>query len=228
MSVLGFDGCRAGWVGAYVVGRRVRWVIAPDATGIAACATDLGVATTGIDIPIGLKAHGPRTCDIAARARLGRAGSSVFPAPVRGVLGATTYPEACARSLAATDPPRAISWQTWNLVGKIRDVDRAFDELAPGHRLVEVHPEVSFRALDARVAASKHTPAGTAQRVDALRTVVDIDRALADRPRRGVALDDVLDACAVAWSAARVADGTAEFLGDGGCDALGRTMHIAC
>lgn len=55
-----------------------------------------------IDIPIGLTAHGPRDCDILAR-KLLRAprASSVFPAPVRAVLGATTYQEATSRSEAA-------------------------------------------------------------------------------------------------------------------------------
>jgi predicted RNase H-like nuclease len=226
MGVLGCDGCRAGWVGAHLIGRAVRWVVAPDVEGVLAFASGLGVATVGIDIPIGLADTGPRPCDVAARARLGRAGSSVFPAPVRAVLKAATYPDACARSLAATAPPRAISRQTWNLVPRIRDADAWLDRLPPDCELVEVHPELSFRALDRAVIGSKHTAEGRAQRVDPLRRVLDVDRAMPSRPRRGVALDDALDACAVAWSAARFAAGRAEIVGDGSVDALGRPMRI--
>lgn len=52
-------------------------------------------------MPIGLGENGPRPCDQAARRFLGQRGSSVFPAPVRAVLAATTYVQACELSLAA-------------------------------------------------------------------------------------------------------------------------------
>lgn len=50
-----------------------------------------------IDVPIGLPDRGARECDKAARRRLGPSrGSSVFPAPIRRILAATSYIEACA------------------------------------------------------------------------------------------------------------------------------------
>jgi predicted RNase H-like nuclease len=55
--------------------------------------------------------------------------------------------------------------------------------------------------------------------------VMDVEEALADAPA-GVPLVDALDACAAAWSAQRLADGTAERVGDGTTDALGRPMRI--
>jgi len=49
---------------------------------------DLGAA--GIDIPIGLPESEPRWCDVEARSMIGPRRSSVFPAPLRGLLGAAT------------------------------------------------------------------------------------------------------------------------------------------
>jgi hypothetical protein len=43
----------------------------------------------------------------------------------------------------------------------------------------------------------------------------------------GVPAVDCLDACAVAWSARRIADGAAEEVGDDARDARGRPMRIS-
>jgi predicted RNase H-like nuclease len=49
-----------------------------------------------IDVPIGLTDAGPRACDLEARAKLRPPrSSSVFPAPIRPTLSATTYEDAC-------------------------------------------------------------------------------------------------------------------------------------
>jgi predicted RNase H-like nuclease len=50
-----------------------------------------GIVAAGIDIPIGLTASGPRSCDLEARRLLGPRRSSVFPAPAREVLRAWSY-----------------------------------------------------------------------------------------------------------------------------------------
>ena len=73
------------------------------------------VEVVAIDMPIGLSDDGARACDVAARRLLGRAGSSVFPTPVRAVLATDDYAEARAVSRAATDlpghrRPRRSSW----------------------------------------------------------------------------------------------------------------------
>lgn len=59
------------------------------------------VGAVGVDIPIGLSDASPRRCDEEARALLGERRSSVFPAPVRAVLGARSYEAAQDRSRAA-------------------------------------------------------------------------------------------------------------------------------
>lgn len=206
MRVLGVDGCRGtrghGWVGALLDGRRVRWLPLCSAAEILA----VDAAAIGIDIPIGLPAAGPRACDRAARRRLGRAGASVFPAPLRVVLSAAGYAEACARSRAVCG--RALSVQAWHLVPRIADVD-AMLRPADHARVVEVHPEISFRALDAGVTDGKRTAVGMAQRLRAAASIVD-DLELPHLP--GVRADDALDALAVAWSARRWAAGDAEVL----------------
>jgi predicted RNase H-like nuclease len=223
VRVLGVDGWRGAWVGALLDGRTVTLVALPDAAAVLAVPD---VEVVGIDMPIGLAETGPRRCDDEARALLRGvgAGSSVFPAPVRAVLATDDYAEARALSRAATDPPRAPSAQTFRLVTAIRDLDEALGDPPPAH-VAEVHPELAFRALDPCVRDPKVTARGLAQRLTALRSVMDVDAALAAAPRRVPAVD-ALDACAAAWSARRIADGTAQCVGDDARDTRGRPMRI--
>ena len=220
MAVLGVDGWRGRWVGALLDGRTVGLVDLPDARAVLAVP---GVEVVAVDMPIGLADDGPRACDVAARARLGRAGSSVFPAPVRAVLGTDDYAEARRISVAATGGT-SLSAQAFQLVRSIRSLDEALGDPPAGH-VVEVHPELAFRALDPAVTDPKGTARGLAQRLAALRPVMDVDAALLAAPPRVPAVD-ALDACAAAWSARRVADGAAECVGDGSRDARGRPMRI--
>ena len=219
MPVLGVDGWRGAWVGAVLDGRGVTLHALPDATAVLA----MDAEVIGIDMPIGLSDDGARACDVAARRRLGRAGSSVFPAPVRPVLGCHDYADACAVSRKASG--RALSRQAWNLVPAIRSLDDALGNPADT-RVAEVHPELAFRALDRRVCSAKATARGLAERIRALAPVMDVLDALTAAPP-GVPAVDCLDACAVAWSARRIAQATAETVGDGARDARGRPMRIA-
>jgi predicted RNase H-like nuclease len=219
VAVLGVDGWRGRWVGALLDGRTVTLLDLPDAAAVLAVPD---VPVVAIDMPIGLSDDGRRGCDVEARARLGRAGSSVFPAPLRPVLGCATYAEACAVSRATSG--RALSVQAWNLVPSIRSLDDALGE-PPDDRVAEAHPELAFRALDPRVQAPKATARGVAQRLRALAPVMDVLDALAAAPP-GVPVADCLDACALAWSARRITEGTAVSVGDGRRDARGRPMRV--
>jgi predicted RNase H-like nuclease len=222
VAVLGVDGWRGRWVGALLEGRSVRLLDLADVPAVLAVPD---VEVVGIDMPIGLSDDGVRACDVEARRRLGRAGSSVFPTPVRAVLATDDYAEARALSRAATDPPRAPSAQSFQLVRAIRSLDDALGD-PPADHVVEVHPELAFRALDPELGDAKVTARGMARRLAALRTVMDVDAALLAAPPRVPAVD-ALDACAAAWSARRVADGTGECVGDGATDARGRPMRIS-
>lgn len=154
MAVLGVDGWRGAWVGALLEGRAVRLLALADVTAVLAVP---GVEVVAIDMPIGLSDDGVRACDVAARRLLGPAGGSVFPTPVRAVLGTDDYAEARALSRTATDPPRAPSAQAFRLVRAIR-------------------------ALDPAVRDRKGTARGTVQRLRALRRVMDVEEALAEAP----------------------------------------------
>jgi predicted RNase H-like nuclease len=223
VAVLGVDGWRGTWVGALLDGRSVTLLALPDMAAVLAVP---GVERIGIDMPIGLSEDGVRACDVLARGRLQNvgSGSSVFPTPVRAVLATDDYAEARRLSRAATDPPRAPSAQAFQLVKAIRQLDDALGD-PPLDHVVEVHPELAFRALDAGVRDRKGSARGTVQRLRALRTAMEIESALEQAPP-GVPMIDALDACAAAWSARRLADGRGECVGDGSTDSRGRPMRI--
>ena len=76
-----------------------------------------------------------------------------------------------------------------------------------------MHPEVGFATIDPEVVVvSKKTEEGRNRRAEALRTVGLRLPPLARG--RGYAVDDLLDACVAAWTAARYARGEAEPLPD--------------
>ena len=218
MAVLGVDGWRGRWVGALLDGRRVTLLDLPDAGAVLSVPD---VEVVAIDMPIGLSEGGVRACDVEARRRLARAVSSVFPAPLRQVLSATDYVDACRISVAASG--KALSKQAWNLVPAIRSLDEALGD-PPADHVVEVHPELTFRALDERVRDPKASARGLAQRLAALAPVMDVD--LLDAPPL-IPAADVLDACGAAWSAHRISTSAAESLGDGRTDSRGRPMRIS-
>lgn len=223
MAVLGVDGWRNRWVGARLEGRSVELLVLADATAVLAVPD---VDLIAIDMPIGLSDDGVRACDVIAAkeaARIGAAGS-VFQTPVRAVLATDDYAKAREISRAHTVPPRAPSAQAFQLVGSIRQLDNALGE-PPDERVVEVHPELSFRALSGEVRDRKGSARGTVQRLQALRSVMEVEEALAEAPV-GVPVIDALDACAAAWSAARLVRGGGTCLGDGALDGRGRPMRI--
>jgi predicted RNase H-like nuclease len=212
--VAGVDGCRAGWVVVLAAGGDATLRVAPRFADVLRLAADASVI--GVDMPIGLLAHatsGGRECDRHARRLLGRPRAcSVFSPPVRAALDCRSYPAALAANRGSSPAALGLSRQCFGLFDKLRDVDEAL--AARGRavaRVREVHPELAFRALAGRLDGlreAKSCAAGRARRAELLRPAFDgVDRALASRPS-GVAADDVLDAFAVCWSAARIACGT--------------------
>ena len=208
---VGIDGCATGWIMASI-----------DRVVVVSELHLDGFDLVGIDMPIGLVDGAPRACDIAARRFLGRAGSSVFPAPPRAALMHTDYHAALAAARSATG--RGISKQTFNIMPKVAELDRLI-EASSQHMIVEVHPECAFKMLnDGESLPSKKTIAGQDLRRRLLADQFDVPAA----PPRGSAMDDLLDAYAVLWSAQRYGRGVHRQFGDGQRDDRGIEMRIVC
>src|SRR5205807_9672724 len=98
-----------------------------------------------IDMPIGLPDDpGPQACDLAARKLLGRRGVSVFPAPSRAVLAASSYAQ--ARAVLAARGGLSMSAQAFGIVRAVAAVDSCLSASCEDH-VFECHPEVSFALM---------------------------------------------------------------------------------
>ncbi|HJX48761.1 MAG TPA: DUF429 domain-containing protein [Gaiellaceae bacterium] len=195
MRVVGLDGTKGGWVGIVLedgefAGDHVVRLIESTFAEFA------DAEVVAIDVPI---VFGPRRADAAARAFLSGSASTVFTTATREILE-TPF----GRGLGVSAQSHALGPR----VIHVTDVAEA------DPRFREVHPEVSFRAMnDGRpLWYRKKSAGGALERIELLRThgidLTDIGEASA------APLDDVLDAAAAAWTAQRIASGTAVSLPD--------------
>jgi predicted RNase H-like nuclease len=195
VRVAGVDGTKAGWVAIVLDDGRFAadHLVQPVEATFEELADALVVA---VDIPIGF---GPRQADIAARRFLTGAASTVFTTPSRKLLE------------MPFGPGLGVSAQAHALGRRILHVTRLARSDARFH---EVHPEVSFRAMNGGrpLRHRKKSAGGVLERLEILR-------------RHGIELtqlgasgfapvDDVLDASAAAWSAHRIATKAARTLPD--------------
>lgn len=211
--IAGIDGCRAGWfvVLAQYDGaiRQIKHTVCTNFQGVLDLQPRPSVIT--IDIPIGLldtNNRGGRDCDIEARELLGwPRRNSVFSPPIRPSLLANSYEEA--------NRINGMSQQAYGILPKIKEVDDLMESQLQ-NRIFEVHPEVTFWAM----AGGRPMDNGKKKsqgREERLRVLEDselgtegIEVALAKYPRKVVAHDDVLDAYAALWTAARIHDDRAK------------------
>ena len=212
-AIAGADGCRAGWivVRENLSEAAISWDVVPSLQVL--FERPDAPQLLALDIPIGLSLTGARACDMEARRLLGRGrGSSVFPAPIRPVLAASSHAEASDARYRAEG--KRISIQSWAIVPKVREVDN-FLRAHPGHqeRVREVHPEVCFcfMAGGRPMVVAKKKRAGREERAALLRSEfgTTVDLALADLRTLGCAADDLLDAFAGLWTARRIRGGAA-------------------
>jgi predicted RNase H-like nuclease len=220
VRVAGVDGCPRGWVAAVADWSPRGWTWVGWHVDVGAADLPALADVVAIDIPIGLPEQGRRPLETAVRKRIAPRGSSVFPTPVRAVLEATTYVEACALSRRHCEG-KAISLQTWHILDKIREVD-----LVPG--LVEAHPELTLLTMTGRLLPPKRSLSGRLARIEVLGAELglDVGTLVAQGRRLGSARhDDLLDAVALLWTARRWALGGHEAFDDG-VDARGRPMRI--
>jgi predicted RNase H-like nuclease len=206
-AVIGVDGCRAGWVG-------VHWSV-DDTAAVLVAGTMLElvgglvaahgpVDVVGVDIPLHLPTDAPRAAEREARRRLPGRASTVFGSPSSAAIDAPDYAEANRLNREATG--LGLSRQAFGLFPAIRDA-RAWLAGRPEVRVEEVHPESSFAELAGEPLLERKKTADGAARRRAL--LVEVGLTLPLVAPRGAGLDDLLDAGAAAWSARRVAQGTA-------------------
>jgi predicted RNase H-like nuclease len=209
LRVVGVDGCKGGWVVVELTDGAVT-----DCTFVGTfpqiAARDARVV--GVDIPLGEPPGVTRAADAAARAFVGGyLASSVFTAPPLAAVRADDYETACRVSLDLVG--KKLSKQSWALREKMLDAYPAWR--AEPERIREVHPESCFRALaGAPLTTRKKSWAGLRQRTALLRgagiELADDLGPVGD----AAAPDDVLDAAAAAWGAARIARGDGRSLPD--------------
>ncbi len=203
--MLGIDACATGWCGV-LLDRQTVSVHHADRIDALVRRAAGPVAVIAVDMPIGLADDGPREADLAVRKLLGPRASSVFLTPVRDALAAPTHAEASRVSRERTG--KGVSAQAFSLRGKLFEVERWVR--TDTCRVIEVHPEVSFARMSGRHLAPKKSWAGMHERLSLL-----TEAGIVVPPEIGpagsrIAVDDILDAAAAAWTARRWEEGRAE------------------
>lgn len=220
MRIIGVDGAKSGWI---AVMRNLDGAMPAEARVFPSFEEIIAVcgptAIIAVDMPIGLPDRcGPRGRgpDRHVRPLLGERQSSVFSVPSRAAVYCDDYWEACRVALETSDPPRKVSKQAFHLFPKIREIDCLMSvELEA--RVFEVHPEVAFWRLNGGRAMSlpkkvkgRANGPGLDQRRDLLLEYGFSREFLDQKPPRGAARDDLLDACVATVMAERIARGEAE------------------
>ncbi len=213
VPVLGVDACPAGWVGAILEPGAPRPRIAVAETIAELVETvrqSLGIQAVGVDIPIGLPDDTTRQADVLARRSLKGKASSVFTTLTRAAYAEASRAEADAANRARSG--QGVGAQAFALRAKILEVD-AWVRGRPTVAVLEVHPELSFATMTGSpLLTSKKTDEGRRERLAALAAAGIASPSVLTGS--GYAADDVLDACAVAWTVARRTSGVARPLPD--------------
>ena len=222
---IGVDACRKGWLG--VLGLWEGKVFKQEEVIIASSIREflaLDFKLLAIDIPIGIPEDyepGGRLCDRWARKLLGPRSRSVFSPPPRKVWQAASYTQ--ARALLHGH----LSLQSWNILPKIKEVDKVVSPLRQ-RRIRETHPELVFYHLAQGPLPSKHLPHGQRRRLDLLNQAGIFGSLLqnyASLPR-GLRVD-LLDAYAALLAAKRISGKEASCIPpEPGLDPRGLRMEI--
>lgn len=217
-NYLGLDGFRCGWVAAWIDDRGDHgFDYSPDLTRLLA----MPHARAMIDMPIGLKTEGYRTCDLRARELVGPA---VFLGARRDLW---TFPDMAAANRHYWEHEgkgRGVSAQLWNIRDKIREVDEI---MMPARQATigEAHPELIFWNLAGQVLLGKKTSAKDREQRIALLVqhgFTCLPKWLTQRHGTGIGRDDLVDACACAVAAR----GSTQRVGGDEIDPRGLRMEI--
>ncbi|CAN7743311.1 DUF429 domain-containing protein [Mesorhizobium caraganae] len=229
--LVGVDGCKTGWIAVHRDPDA-----SPSVSVFVSFAALLDAlpadAIMAVDMPIGLpdfSQKGGRGPEALVRPLIGARQSSVFAIPSRAALYADTndfttveawyeaHRRASEIAKATSDPPRGVSIQAFGIFAKIREIDAlliARPELRS--RVYESHPEVAFCRLNGekpmtlpKKIKGAVNPAGMEERKALLCRHGYLRDFLDQKPPKGAAADDFLDAAAMMLIAGRIASGKA-------------------
>jgi predicted RNase H-like nuclease len=187
-----------------------------------------------VDVPVGLVEEGEegRRCDDLARRALGPMSGTVVTPPVREATRKRRYP--AAQRVNERKAGRGITERAFAMSDGIVAVDELLQNVPEARAAFAAsHPEVCFRAFAGE--PLEHDTAYAAGYAERMRTLAQHDRdappvvqaAAAATEGYDVAVDDVLDAVALAYTAAP-GDGELRTLpADPPTDAAGLPMAIA-
>lgn len=227
---IGVDGAKSGWLAVWRATDGFAFGLYASAAHLVSAHAQ--AAVIAVDVPIGLSDRDGRPPDALARKFVGgKRASSVFSAPVRGVLHAQSQREASA--LHREIDGRGFGAQAFGILPKIREWDQLLraDDSARA-RVREIHPEVSFAAMNDGVGlvAAKKSAEGHALRRQLLCATFDaaaVDSLFGSIPKGFAAPDDVADALAALWSAERIVRGeSASLPSPAAVDSTGLGMAI--
>ncbi|WP_312846806.1 DUF429 domain-containing protein [Stappia sediminis] len=217
--VMGVDGARFGWIAV------MRDTADPSFADVRMFAQFGDILTSAVppsivavDMPIGLPERagaGGRGPERAVRPLIRERQSSVFSVPSRAAVYCDDYRTACSIALVTSDPPRKVSKQAFALFPKIREIDSLMTAEREA-QIYEVHPEVAFWRLNGERAMSlpkkvksRINSPGLDERSELLERYGFAREFLSQKPPRGSARDDLVDACASCLIAERILQGKA-------------------
>lgn len=225
----GIDGCKRGWLFIYYEQGTYHYQLISHLSELAVVPTSIL-----IDIPIGLtSATFTRTIEIQMRKELGHRSATVFNAPVRSAVYATSKQEARTSNIALTG--KSLSEQSLNITPKIKEADQfIYNPKYSAILLQESHPELCFKYLKGEILNSKKsTHEGIEERLSILRSYDKrIDRIYKEildmELRKDVKRDDIVDAlCLCLVHRLGVAKGLNYLIDTNRTDDQGNSVSIA-
>ena len=213
MDFLGVDGCKGGWLAVKLALFNINWEVNLFRSFAQLWEKHSAAALILVDIPIGLRQGSStkdfferqeRRCDKEARKLLGPRRSCVFRVPCRPAVYSESYDQAIAKNEKLTGT--RIFKATWNIVGKIREVDELLSSNPEARKSVrEIHPELCFWSLNGcrPLQYPKRTEQGFRDRLKILQEIYPPSEEIvkAKYSRQEVKRDDILDALSAAITA---------------------------
>ena len=214
-SVIGIDGCRAGWITAKVGDKNsLIFHIVENLNDDYLKQSNLSYI--GIDIPLHLSHTGKRLAEIEARGLLKKRACTIFSPPTLNALMAKNYIDAC--DVNFKECGKRISKQSWNLFPKIIEAHTFLENNSISKLGVfEVHPELSFMAMNDMnlIEVSKKTDIGKEIRIKLIQKFFpnfSFESVRNKYKKNQVLDDDILDSISVLWSTQRIVDNIAQFV----------------